>query len=271
MPSSFHELHLQDNIEDLTINIAFIGQAGDSLLSMTAANCHALGHTPIFCAQEKLAEQKISLTPNSFELNGARISAVMLRVNPLLSCSDGYTADDRRFCDAEILAILAALREVSGLCSINGRTAASWFANPGWEYDYQRFRRFNVRWTDFALRQESCDSWIPFMFGLGPRRNGLKVKAPLFPIAWKDELEVETKNVAFGHVIVDGVEPDQELDPDTSNAIRDAGIDVCQLHVDVDNHPVSLSLCPIFKNSMVVEKVAGMASAYFESSLTAGH
>lgn len=238
---------------------------------MAAANCHALGYSPVFCRQEKLAEQEINLTPDRFELNGALISGVFLRVNPLLSCSDGYTEDDRRFCDAEILAILAALREVSGLCSINGRTAASWFANPGWEYDYQRFQRFNVHWTDFALRQESCDSWIPFMFGLWPKKNGLKVEEPLFPIAWKDSLKVETKNVAFGHVISEGIEPDQELDPVTCRAMKDAGIEVCQLHVDGENHPVALSLCPTFKNPSVVERIAGMTSAYFERSLTGGH
>ena len=234
---------------------------------MAAADCRSLGFNPKFYNQTALAEQEITLTSDQLRINGEIVGGVMLRMNPLVPCSENYIEDDRRFCDAEVFAIAAALREVSGLVSINGLSAPAWFANPGWEYYYQIFKICGANWAEFDLDQKSGSSWIPFMFGLGTEKKSLTVKNPSFPIAWKNNEQLRTLNIAFGQTIGKDGEVQALPDPVMAKALETAGIDICQLDIDQDNNPVSLSLFPEAQEIAVVEKIAKLSSGHFKSSL----
>ncbi|MDH3473003.1 MAG: hypothetical protein OEM59_04870 [Rhodospirillales bacterium] len=248
--------------------IVIVRQGQDRFAFAVAAGLRDRGWPVLEIDPVTLADQSVSLSDNTFEVDGRKVSGLLFRAGTRGPFSQGFVLQDKSFVDAEVAAVWMAAMNLSTMTSLNRLDAEAWCLGNLW-----------IIWRRFLLEngvplapmsygtepQSKAEQWLPYgalcTHVVPGERAGACLLAPLV-----GSPSPERSLFVCGSILRGGT---TNVLIKVAELLCQRGINLAEGLVNRDGQLVAINLLPDVEDSEI-DCVRSRVVAYYEANLSAG-
>lgn len=211
---------------------------------------------------------QLDLDADSCTVDGFRVGGVLFRASPEASWSDGFAADDRLYCDAELRAAWLAILHLDSVLAINQWDATTWFEGGEWPTWRRLMMEHGVAVSPFSfggmngVSGSHSPHWYPYRFGEPSPAPGAASQRVLgAPLTVATEQQVSL--VACGHVLSPPCAP-------IENAVRvlaSSGIQLASIVTDAEGRVLRVNPKPTPEEPVLLSRAASLLAEVYAGHL----
>jgi hypothetical protein len=162
--------------------IIIIGNDTDRLADAVTTKLTIRGIWALQIGPGVLGDLSVSLSGDTFRVEGRRVGGVFFRAFPDTGFSLSYDLEDQPFCDAEVGATWLAAMQLDSVLAINRYDATAWFEGLIWPVWRRRLVAAAVPVSRLAIGDVAAGdgwAWYPYCTGLPEALPSLETRRVL--------------------------------------------------------------------------------------------
>ena len=243
-----------------------VSSTADTLAAAITANLEATGVRACRVEPAALGDLSVSLSGDTFTVDGKPVAGILFRSFPDTSFSNGFMADDQSFCDAEIGATWLAALQLESVFAVNRYTADIWFEACRWPCWRRLLVEAGIVVSEFAfgdVETEDTHSWYPYASTTAetaPDRAARRVLGSAVTTAARKQTSV----MVCGEVIAGDVQP---AILDTTRLLDQVGIKLAEIETDFDGRILRVNAHPVITNAELLARASKLLITDYHAHL----
>jgi hypothetical protein len=250
--------------------VCVITEGRDKLAEAVVSALRSRGISSLTLEIQRLCHCQLYLDADSCTVDGFRVGGVLFRASPEASWSEGFAADDRLYCDAELRAAWLAILHLDSVLAINQWDAMMWFEGGEWPTWRRLLIGNGVPVSPFSfggmdgLGGSHSPHWYPYRFG-----ERSPVPGPASQRVLGAPLTVATERhdslVACGHVLTG-----QSARIESAvQVLASAGLRLASIVTDDEGRVLRVNPRPMPKEPELLSRTASLLTEVYARHLRA--
>jgi hypothetical protein len=232
--------------------IVVVSDETDPLSTEFATTLRGQGTDMIHVHAGALAGLKVSLQNESFFVNAHLVRGILFRASLDSTFSETFSAEDRSFCDTEVMATWLAALNLDSILAVNRYDAAEWFEGARWPAWRRRLVEADIPVSPFAFGDTPVDaswSWYPYTSTRASRAPGIASRRVLGS-AVTQSMQKQV-SLAVCNVVIAGEASPTVLD--TAKLLDDTGVRIAEIATDHDGRVLLVNTEPQIMETKILE------------------
>lgn len=246
--------------------VAVVSSHADSLASEVSATLRARGIRTRDVSPGALGTLHVDLREDVFSIDGQPVGGIFFRSSPDSTFSEGFLADDRSFCDAEIGATWLAALHLESIVAVNRYDAIAWFEGLDWPVWRRRLIEAGIPVSPFGfgeVRAEGPLYWCPYKscaveVASDPATRGVLGSAVTSSVHKQTTLMV-------CNYVIRGEANSNVLD--AGKLLHEAGVRLAQIATDLDGRILLVNTQPVISDIHSVKPAVDLLAGLYHAHL----